>query len=171
MVVTGSVRGRGVGVDVHVDVDVDVHDQVRVQVHDQFRDQVQNCWPLLLPWWFFSPVRLGQGSEAGAVDFFFGGDGDAAGSDRAQGGGPFAPLKQRSFTQHRARRYLGHLIAVDQNLEDAVEQQIQVVSRRPLLAQRLAHYQALDGRLLTLPHDDAGQLPFQCRLHRMNDGR
>ena len=84
----------------------------------------------------------------------------------SQGRRADAAFERGSFPHHGPGPDLGHLLAVDLDDEDAVEDQEDVRAGGALLEERVAGRDGADLRLGAATHDARRQLPFQARTRR-----
>src|SRR5437588_1519654 len=116
-------------------------------------------------------AALRQLLESHAIDGVAGHDGHARRRRRSQRRLPRAAFQKRPFADERAGADLGHLLAVDLDREDTVEQEVQLVPRRALLDERLSGLEPLPLRRCAALHDLAREAPLELALRGGHDGR
>ena len=128
-------------------------DAEHVDPHRAVRLRSSRRWPWL------TSASLSQ------VELDLAGLGHLARRHGDEGGRPPPTLEHRPLADQRARAEVGDLLAVDHDLDDAVEQEVDRVGLLALLGEGGARLELADLRL-ALAHDHPGQLPLEGRLDR-----
>src|SRR6266568_1247150 len=101
----------------------------------------------------FSTVRGRKLRQGGLVDRVARHHGDADRRRCPNRRSSLAALEERALAQQRAGADLGHLVAVDLDIDDTVEEQEELVALRALGHKRLSLLEVASLELLALAHD------------------
>src|SRR2546423_7198081 len=111
-----------------------------------------------------APVRRREFRQRGLIDLVRRDHGNAQRRRRQQGRRPLAALEQRPLAKQRAGADLGDHVAVDLDVNDAVQEQEELAALVALLHKRIALLDLAARELLALAHDRRGPLALELGL-------